>query len=194
MAVMFADRACERSKDPLYLDTFAAAYAEMGSFNDAVDYQIKAIDAAKTSTTFPKTEIPSLQFRLDLYKHQVPYREVPRGVIFAEYERIVGTRLSSASLGLIKPDEKSKLVDFLLTVPERRYIGASDDFTRQYFDILLLILTSESMDHAERKDWIQRIPDFSEAKLAKFRKILTDEREQLDALDEQFVNRWNKAK
>ena len=69
MAVESATRACQLSewKGANYLDTLAAAYAEEGTFDKAVEWQEKAIQLS------PHME--SFQERLRLYKEKKPYRE-----------------------------------------------------------------------------------------------------------------------
>ena len=60
-------------KDANYLNTLAAAYAEIGNFKAAIEWQEKAIellseeDRAEYETDFKK--------RLELYKSGKPYRE-----------------------------------------------------------------------------------------------------------------------
>lgn len=55
------------------LDTLAAAYAEIGDFDEAVKYQEKAIELA-TNEELGK----ALRSRLILYKEGKPYRQLPR--------------------------------------------------------------------------------------------------------------------
>jgi tetratricopeptide (TPR) repeat protein len=72
-AVEYAKTACERSgwKDPLYLDTLAAAYAEAGQFEEAVRYQTRALDdpALKGDVRMAATQ------RLELYRQKKPFRD-----------------------------------------------------------------------------------------------------------------------
>jgi Flp pilus assembly protein TadD len=72
-AVELATRACELTdwKDPVILDTLAAAYAEVGDFDKAVEYQKKAL----SFPTFPKAEEAGGRARLDLYANKRPYRD-----------------------------------------------------------------------------------------------------------------------
>jgi tetratricopeptide (TPR) repeat protein len=69
----FATTACEQTswKDPYYLDTLAAAYAEAGQFDEAVRYQTRARDdpALKGYLRTPAKR------RLELYKQKKPFRE-----------------------------------------------------------------------------------------------------------------------
>jgi tetratricopeptide (TPR) repeat protein len=71
-AVENATRACELSQwaNAAYLDTIAAAYAEAGEFEQAMKWQLKAIDLAVTDND--KTV---MQSRLELYKAGKSYRE-----------------------------------------------------------------------------------------------------------------------
>lgn len=68
-----ATRACELTewKNFGILDTLAAAYAEAGDFEKAVEWQTKAIELA------PKDQREDLQARLELYEASKPYRELP---------------------------------------------------------------------------------------------------------------------
>ena len=71
-AVESATKACELTawKNPAFLDTLAAAYAETGYFGQAVDWQRKALDAAKNSA-----HRKDYSARLALYQERMPYRE-----------------------------------------------------------------------------------------------------------------------
>jgi tetratricopeptide (TPR) repeat protein len=70
-AVDNATKACELKewKDANSLDTLAAAYAETGDFDSAVNWQTKARDMAS------EREKADYQSRLDLYIAHKPYRE-----------------------------------------------------------------------------------------------------------------------
>ena len=70
-AVESATRACELSdgKEPNYFGTLAAAYAESGDFDKAVESQTKAIELLKD-----EKDKEDFQSRLDLYKARKPYR------------------------------------------------------------------------------------------------------------------------
>jgi tetratricopeptide (TPR) repeat protein/serine/threonine protein kinase len=72
LAVEFALKACELTdwKDSGYIQTLAAAYAEAGQFDKAVEWQQKGRDIA------PAQNRQELQSRLDLYKSGKPYRDV----------------------------------------------------------------------------------------------------------------------
>ncbi len=68
-AVEHATKACELSswKNLGALDTLAAAYAEAGDFEKAVEWQTKAVSMAS------ENEKPDYQSRLDLYRAGKPY-------------------------------------------------------------------------------------------------------------------------
>lgn len=73
LAVEEALAACEKSgwKDPLCVDTLAAAYAEAGRFDEAEHWQYKAMFAPN----FPKPEQAGAFIRLyDYYRRGKPYR------------------------------------------------------------------------------------------------------------------------
>jgi tetratricopeptide (TPR) repeat protein len=76
-AVGCATKACELTswKDAKCLSTLAAAYAEIGQFEDAVKAQRKAQDLA------PEDDQADHQSRIDLYRSRKPYREQPNGPI-----------------------------------------------------------------------------------------------------------------
>ena len=67
-----ATRACELTqwKNANDLDTLAAAYAEVGEFDEAVEWQEKAIQLTTDAERKQKH-----QDRLKLYKEKKPYRE-----------------------------------------------------------------------------------------------------------------------
>ena len=73
-AVERASKACELTewKNPLYVETLAAAYAEAGDFNSAVSWLKKAIDV------FPKEERATyherMKVQLNAYQSRLPYR------------------------------------------------------------------------------------------------------------------------
>ena len=70
-AVADATKACQLSawKVACCLGTLAAAHAELGEFDTAVDLQAKAVELAKPS------EKAGYQGRLELYRSRQPYRE-----------------------------------------------------------------------------------------------------------------------
>ena len=71
-AVEAATKACELTewKNGGYLDTLAAAYAEVGEFDKAVEWQDKALKAGD----LPVKDQDAARKRLDLYKQKKPYR------------------------------------------------------------------------------------------------------------------------
>ena len=70
-AVASATRACELdpAKASITIGTLAAAYAEAGDFENAVKWQLRAIQVAPTS------DQANFQTRLDLFRSGKPYRE-----------------------------------------------------------------------------------------------------------------------
>jgi tetratricopeptide (TPR) repeat protein len=74
-AVELGKRACELShrKDPNFLDTLAAGYAEAGQFSEAIATLKEAIALAVSLGS--KESIPDLERRLEGYKQGRPYRE-----------------------------------------------------------------------------------------------------------------------
>ena len=75
--VEYAVRACEVTsyRNPLWLDTLAAALAEAGRFKAAVVNQHRAIFLA--GYTGHEVEVPAMRRQLDLYRNGMPYREHP---------------------------------------------------------------------------------------------------------------------
>jgi tetratricopeptide (TPR) repeat protein len=72
-AVELATRSCELDewKKPLFIDTLAAAYAEVGDFEKAVEYQTRAIAALDAE----KGSGPGFADRLALYERKKPFRD-----------------------------------------------------------------------------------------------------------------------
>jgi hypothetical protein len=66
-------RACELSRwqDSGAVDTLAAAYAELGDFDNAIKYETQAINM-KGVYAFKRNR---MQKRLELYRQHKPYRE-----------------------------------------------------------------------------------------------------------------------
>lgn len=62
-----------RSSSPLYLDTLAAAYAEVGRYSDAVATEERALELARHENQTGLIE--ALEAHKQLYKAQQPYRE-----------------------------------------------------------------------------------------------------------------------
>ena len=75
-AIELATKACELTewKNPDFLDTLAAAYAEAGQFDDAVKWQKKALEHPEA---FDAAEFEQAKQRLKLYEARQPYH-VPR--------------------------------------------------------------------------------------------------------------------
>jgi tetratricopeptide (TPR) repeat protein len=71
-AVEAAKQACELTnyKNGGYLDTLAAAYAEVGEFDKAVEWQEKALKAGD----IPIKDLDAAKKRLELFKAKKPYR------------------------------------------------------------------------------------------------------------------------
>jgi Tetratricopeptide repeat len=71
-AVEAAKKVCEltENKNGGYLDTLAAAFAELGDFAKAVEWQEKALKAGD----LPIKDMEAARQRLDLYKAKKPYR------------------------------------------------------------------------------------------------------------------------
>ncbi len=67
-ALEAARKAYELAKGPNELATLAAAHAELGEFDKAVEWQAKAIEAA------PEGQKDQYQERLKLYQEKKPYR------------------------------------------------------------------------------------------------------------------------
>ena len=72
-AVEHATKACELTgwKQPIYLDTLAAAHAEAGDFDKAVEHQTKALSFPE----FMKQHGAAARHRLELYTRKTPYRD-----------------------------------------------------------------------------------------------------------------------
>jgi tetratricopeptide (TPR) repeat protein len=71
-AVELAKKACDLTEHKTggYLDTLAAAYAEVGEFAKAVEWQEKALKAGD----LPVKDVDGARQRLELYKAKKPYR------------------------------------------------------------------------------------------------------------------------
>jgi protein O-mannosyl-transferase len=75
LAVRLAEQACEAtdSQRAEYVDTLAAAYAEVGRFDEAVSTARKAVAAASQSSKVPS----GLEARLESYIRRQPFRQSP---------------------------------------------------------------------------------------------------------------------
>jgi tetratricopeptide (TPR) repeat protein len=73
LALEYAGKACQLSdwEDPLCLDTYAAAYASLGEFDQAVRWQKKALGF---TDDLSETDLEELRARLKLYEEHKPYR------------------------------------------------------------------------------------------------------------------------
>jgi serine/threonine-protein kinase len=71
LALRDATRACELTEyaAPGYLDTLAAAHAELGRFEDAIRWQEKAVKMVAPD------QRPEYEARLELYRAEKPYRD-----------------------------------------------------------------------------------------------------------------------
>ncbi len=72
-AVEYAEKVCEppRDKEPAWLDTLAAAYAEVGRYQDAIRTAIRAIELAQENGQ--PTLAEDIRSRLVLYEQGQPY-------------------------------------------------------------------------------------------------------------------------
>jgi tetratricopeptide (TPR) repeat protein len=73
LAVEHATTACELTawKNPLWIDTLAAAYAETGDFDKAMEYQKKALSFPKLA----KAHAEDGRKRLEQFAQKKPYRD-----------------------------------------------------------------------------------------------------------------------
>ena len=76
-AVLLAKRACELTgyDDPTFLDTLAAAYAEAGRYEEAIQTEQKAIAFALSLKQGEPVSV--LEERIQLYRSYRPYRALP---------------------------------------------------------------------------------------------------------------------
>ncbi|MFC1603550.1 tetratricopeptide repeat protein [Planctomycetota bacterium] len=100
-AIEKATTACNLTdrKDPSNLDTLAAAYAEMGKFNDAVRFQETAI--RNLSEKMRSGTLEECEARLRLYKKRLPYHQQylwPNQLIaHYTFEQVDGTKVMDSS-------------------------------------------------------------------------------------------------
>lgn len=72
-ALRLAQKSLASGDDPVVIDTLAAAYAEVGQFEEAVAEQKRAIDMARAAGALDV--VADRETRLDLYLNRQPYRE-----------------------------------------------------------------------------------------------------------------------
>jgi hypothetical protein len=74
-AVRLAEQACELTgyKVPGILNTLAAAYAEMGQFDQAVETSQRTLQMAQKAERIKSTE--DIRARIEAYKAKRPHRE-----------------------------------------------------------------------------------------------------------------------
>jgi tetratricopeptide (TPR) repeat protein len=85
-AIANATKACELSnwQEPQYVDTLAAAYAEVGDFTSAIEWQKKAIDLL-TEEPRPRSDFEG---RLKLYESGQPaFEGYMRNIAWSNYRR-----------------------------------------------------------------------------------------------------------
>ena len=73
-SLALADQAVRKQPRAEYIDTLAAAHAEVGDFEAAVLQQIRAIDLARQDTSAAAL-VPELQRRLEHYQRGEPWRD-----------------------------------------------------------------------------------------------------------------------
>lgn len=64
-----------------------------------------------------------------------------------------------------------------------------DDIQKKHPALIPLIVKSESMNPEEKQYWINILPVMTGDQIAKLTKILSDERVQLDAIDEKYAKK-----
>ena len=72
LAVEYAQRAVEKNRTAAYLDTLAAAYAELGQFAEAIQFQQEALSLVPAQQIELTAE---LQEHLSTYQEAKPWRE-----------------------------------------------------------------------------------------------------------------------
>jgi len=76
-AVRLAEEACQRVgyKSAAAIDTLAAAYAEVGRYEDAIRWALQAVEMAEDSG--PPESATEIRKRLEVYRSGKPYRDAP---------------------------------------------------------------------------------------------------------------------
>ena len=169
-AIELATKACELTnwKDVTFVDTLAAAYAETGDFNSAVEWQKKAIDLLPGGE--PPWRQPGYKDRLELYQSGKPYREkharvqeLPEQQQFEEY---IGTAVSDVTLTdiegkniiLSKLKGKRVILDFWATwcPPCKLEIPHFIKLANEVKSDNLVIIGISSDDKGALKDFIKK--------------------------------------
>jgi hypothetical protein len=116
-AVKYAERAVQLSggRNPAYLDTLAAAYAEAGRFPEAVSTAQKALDLAEHQNRAPLVD--GLNTRIKLYESQQPYHDVMEG---AQWVRAPTRAGSGRHDGLCRSEPGPFAHDSLAAGPRNR--------------------------------------------------------------------------
>ena len=102
------------------------------------------------------------------------------------YQKIAGARLSDESLNRLTGDQKQKLIAYLLQDPKRKELGFSEASVKDYPDLVLLTLTSESMPDKEKRTWADLFKIVDAKRRADYRSILVSERKMLDEIDDKI--------
>ena len=77
-AVELAEKALRtNNREPGFLDTLGAAYAEVGRYSDAVRSQGQAIEILREAGKTPAAVIEDFEIRLRLYRNQRPFHRSP---------------------------------------------------------------------------------------------------------------------
>lgn len=106
-----------------------------------------------------------------------------------EFRQITGSPLSVTSLRTMTEDDKELLIRYMLGTAEFAAMGCSSSTVRSWPDLVFLVMTSESMNQEERRDWSRRLPTMTREHRDKFRDILISERLQLDEIDMKYRSR-----
>src|SRR3989338_9293851 len=69
---------------------------------------------------------------------------------------------------------------------EASVVVVPDDVKQKFPDLIELILRSESMNDEERQYWINILPIMTDDQIQNLRQILTNERDQLAAIDAKY--------